>query len=66
MFSHLSESIAEIVYDFCQGRAFGEGESFPEWDNLPSHYHEEWLKVADEILDVFDQDNLYELEERNL
>lgn len=63
MFSHLSEAIAEIVYDNEMEKIHLEWTS---WEGLSGHAQEYYLKLADEILNVFDEDNLYELEERNL
>ena len=64
MFSHLSEAIAEIIYDNDMERLGHMGWTI--WDDLNTQLQEYYLKVADEILNVFDEENLYELEKRNL
>ena len=67
MFQHLAElslSIAEIIYDN-EMEKLGHVD-LKSWDKLNTQLQEHYLKVADEILDVFEEGDLYDVEERNL
>jgi len=67
MFQHLAElslSIAEIIYDN-EMEKLGHVD-WKSWDKLNTQLQEHYLKVADEILDVFEEGDLYDVEERNL